>query len=334
MKLDIWTNDSVFTELAGRWNTLLQHSHNNLIFLTLEWQRTWWEAYHPGELHVVVGRTDDGDVVAIAPWFIQRRDSHSVIRTIGCVDVTDYLDIIVKPDHAEGFLSALANHISNLHMRDVALQLCNIPAGSLLLEQLPPLLEARGFATQVSLQEVCPVILLPETWDDYLNLLNKKQRHELRRKMRRVGEQADWYIVDSRHDLQAEIETFLGLMAASAPEKSAFLADPQNATFFRLIIPRLFAAGWLKLCFLTINAEPAATYFNLDYNNRILVYNSGQDVAQYGSYSAGIVLLAYCIRHAIENGREAFDFLRGNETYKYQLGGQDTQIFLLKAQRV
>ncbi len=333
MKLDIWTTDDVFDALANRWNAIVQRSHSNLIFLTIEWQQTWWEAYHPGDLYVVVGYTDGGEVVGIAPWFIHDCSGRSTIHTIGCVDVTDYLDVIVEPEHAQAFLVALADHLAGPDARCRALQLCNIPAGSPLLEQWPSLLEARGFTTAVYLQEVCPVIHLPDTWDAYLGLLDKKQRHELRRKMRRAGEQVAWYIAGPQHDLQTEMETFLRLMAASTPEKSGFLADPHNAAFFRAIIPRLYAAGWLQLAFLTIDGRPAASYLNFDYNNRVLVYNSGQDAEQYGAYSAGIVLLAYLIRHAIDSRREVFDFLRGDESYKYQMGGQDTQVFQLRAQR-
>ncbi len=334
MKLDIWTTDDVFTTLADRWNTILQRSHSNLIFLTVEWLQTWWEAYHPGDLYVLVGRTDEGEVVGIAPWFIRSCEGQPIIHTIGCVDVTDYLDVIVTPAYTHAFLMALADHLASPEAYCSTLQLCNIPAGSPLLDHWPALLKERGFTAEVSLQEVCPIIRLPDSWDAYLEQLNKKQRHELRRKMRRAGEQTDWYIVGPQHDLMAETEVFLRLMAASSPEKAAFLADIRNLTFFRMIIPRLYAAGWLQLCFLTVDGNPAASYLNFDYNNRVLVYNSGQDVERYGAYSAGIVLLAYCIRHAINGGREVFDFLRGDESYKYQMGGQDTQVFQLKARRV
>ena len=91
------------------------------------------------------------------------------------------------------------------------------------------------------------------------------------------------------------------------------------------------AAGWLQLAFITINDEYAAAYMNFDYNNNILVYNSGLDLSVGGNYSAGIVLLGHLIRDAIEKKRETFDFLRGNEEYKYRMGGVDTEIFMLIA---
>jgi CelD/BcsL family acetyltransferase involved in cellulose biosynthesis len=69
--------------------------------------------------------------------------------------------------------------------------------------------------------------------------------------------------------------------------------------------------------------------FNFVYQNRTLLYNSGMDSARFLRYSPGIVLTAFLIQHSIENGRAAFDFLRGDETYKYKLGGVDTSIHQL-----
>jgi CelD/BcsL family acetyltransferase involved in cellulose biosynthesis len=49
--------------------------------------------------------------------------------------------------------------------------------------------------------------------------------------------------------------------------------------------------------------------------------------------SLGVVLTAKAIEHAIENGRSTFDFLRGNETYKYRFGAKDTEIYRLAISR-
>ena len=122
-------------------------------------------------------------------------------------------------------------------------------------------------------------------------------------------------------------------MAASHPDKARFLEDPQNMTFFRAIVPIVAACGWLQLSFLTVNDEPAAAYLCFDYDNRILVYNSGLVPQTFAHLSPGIVLLAYLIRHAIDSGRSAFDFLRGNEEYKYRMGGHDHPVMLLEAVR-
>jgi CelD/BcsL family acetyltransferase involved in cellulose biosynthesis len=333
LKLEIWTTPDVFDRLGDEWNDLLNHSQPQLIFLTREWQQTWWEAYHPGDLYVIVGRTADRELAGIAPWFIEHRPEERVMRAIGCVEVTDYLSVIAAEIYQQEFFCALADHLAAAEDTFDRLSLCNIPEDSVTLKYLPDLLEKRGFAVEIVQQEVCPIVNLPQDWEEYLARLDKKQRHELRRKLRRATNQVDWYITDPEHDLTSEIARFLRLMAASSEEKALFLQDERNTAFFRAIIPRLAEKGWLQLSFLTVEGEPAAAYLNFDYNKHVLVYNSGQDNRRFGAYSPGIVLLAHTIRHAIEQGRRVFDFLRGSEPYKYQMGGQDTRIFELKATR-
>jgi CelD/BcsL family acetyltransferase involved in cellulose biosynthesis len=121
-------------------------------------------------------------------------------------------------------------------------------------------------------------------------------------------------------------------MRASHPEKAKFLDNPQNLTFFKSIVPQAYHCGWLKLSFLVVNGVASAAYCDFDYSGRILVYNSGLMPHENAHLSPGIVLLSYNIRDAIAHHRKVFDFLRGNETYKYRMGAHDTKVFKLKAQ--
>ena len=88
------------------------------------------------------------------------------------------------------------------------------------------------------------------------------------------------------------------------------------------IIHWAFNEGILQLSFLTINDEKAAGYLCFDYMDRIWVYNSGFR-PDYQFYSPGWVLLSYLIQHAINTGKSHFDFMRGDETYKYRFGADD-----------
>lgn len=333
MKLDLITSEAAFDALQTEWNSLLPHNATNEIFLTWEWQHSWWQAYHPGNLYILIAHDEAGFPVGIAPWFIEQPGR--TLRSIGCVEVTDYLDILAVPDRHEYFVTAVIDFLT-AHASDYAkIDLCNIPGRSSTLEVMPRLLTERGFSVQVKQQEVCPVISLPADFEGYLAALDKKQRHEARRKLRRAEDSPDnkveWYIVSPEHDLNAEIERFIALMAASHSEKAHFLENNQNIAFFRAMLPQLAICGWLQLSFLTVDSEPAAAYLNFDYNNRILVYNSGLAPDKYSHLSPGIVLLLYNIRYAIEQGRTSFDFLRGNEDYKYRMGGQDQPVMMLEA---
>ena len=86
-----------------------------------------------------------------------------------------------------------------------------------------------------------------------------------------------------------------------------------------------FQEGYLQLAFLEINGQKAAGYLNFDYLNQIWVYNSGIS-SDFMNYSAGWVLLGYLLQWANENKRERFDFMRGDEDYKYRFGAVDQMV--------
>ncbi len=332
LNLELITSAEAFETLGIEWNSLLPHNATNEIFLTWEWQSTWWHVYRPGDLWVVAARDESGQLVGIAPWFIEQPTR--VVRTIGCVEVTDYLDVLVQPQSRDVFYDALVAFFGEHCNTFSKIDLCNIPKESPTLEVLPRLLQEQGFAVQVKHEDVCPFIRLPADFDSYLDQLDKKQRHELRRKLRRAqaeDEGVSWYVVGPEHNLNAEMDRFINLMAASHPNKAKFLEDSHNRAFFKAIMPRLAACGWLQLSFLTVNGNAAAAYLNFDYNNRILVYNSGLLPASYAHLSPGIILLIYNIQHAISQGRTVFDFLQGNEEYKYRMGAQDRAVMMLEA---
>jgi CelD/BcsL family acetyltransferase involved in cellulose biosynthesis len=179
----------------------------------------------------------------------------------------------------------------------------------------------------VEVEDVCPVIQLPDTWDEYLMMLSGKQRHEVRRKLRRATAEANtrFYIVESEQELQDQMQTFIDLHQKSAPEKDQFM-DPQMQGFFFEVTKVLQEQGWLQLAFVEMDGYKAAALLNFDYAGAILVYNSGYDPLQFRHLSPGIIVTARCIELAIELGRTKFDFLRGDEVYKYRFGAQDTKV--------
>lgn len=335
LSVQVYQDKSAFEELADEWNELLHRSLADTIFLTLEFQRVWWRYLGTGELLVIAMR-DEGKLAGIAPLFLsENAQGEHALATLGCAEVADYLDLIVAQRWEETFYTALVAYLAGKGAPawDV-LDLCNTHQDSPTLALLPALAEARGWAVSVAKEDVCPVMQLPSTWDEYLEMLNRKHRHELRRKLRRaeVQEGLRWYIVGPDHDLGNEIEDFLDLMAASTPDKGAFLT-PQMRSFFRQLARVMYDAGWLQLVFLEVKGQKVAAYFNFVYNNRVMVYNSGLNWTAFPHLSGGIVLAAYCVRHAIEQKVEVFDFMQGAERYKYQLGGQDVEVRRLVVRR-
>ena len=114
----------------------------------------------------------------------------------------------------------------------------------------------------------------------------------------------------------------------SSAEKALFW-DELMESFFRAMIQHIRDRGELKLFFLQIDERQVASALGFDQGDALFLYNSGFD-RQYAHLSVGLLLKAFCVQHAIADGKKKFDFLRGEEPYKYDLGGVDHPIYQLE----
>jgi len=328
MRAEIHTESSGFQRLAGEWNTLLKRSAFDTIFLTYQWQRAWWDVLgRDKELFLLAFRDDDGQLVGIAPLYREEAaEGKYVLRLIGGVELCDYLDIIVAKGEEREVYGAFLDVLADISWDTVEFH-C-VPESSPLRSLLEPVARRKGFSVAWEVEEVCPLIRLPSTWEEYLASLGRKERHEIKRKLRRIkGVEAQWYLVRDEELLDAEMEDFFRLHSLSSQGKEDFMSNPTVREFFRQVARITFKEGWLDLAFLVVDGEKAASVMGFDYNNQVFLYNSGYNPLRFGYLSVGIVLISYYIQEAIARGREVFDFMRGDEEYKYRFGARDTFIY-------
>jgi CelD/BcsL family acetyltransferase involved in cellulose biosynthesis len=336
VRIELHTTPSSFDDLAVEWNTLLPSFNPLAFFMRPDWQRIWWKHLQRGNLLILAVRDDANTLVGIAPFFVDT-DPHGKVSigVVGGIDVTDYVDLVCAPGCEQEVLGAIWQFLSS---SDAPLwdsvRIFNVPQGSATLSILPELAAAAGYRTECVVEDVCPVLDLPGTYEGYLEQLDKKNRHELRRKRRRAETYpVDWYRVGPDHHLDEEIEAFLGLMALSTPDKAAFLEQPGHRAFFKEIGPAMFKQGLLDLTFLTVDGQRAAGLWNYTYGDRMMLYNSGLNPNAFSALSAGIVLLSFNIEYAIGRGFKKYDFLQGSEDYKYRMGAHDTAVYNLTIAR-
>ena len=334
MKIEIYQDPRVFEAIKSReWNALLESSATNVIFLTWEWQATWWRHLTPGEMLVITFRDNDDKLQAIIPLFLSvSNDGSRALSIIGCEDVSDYLDFIIRPEQEASLCAELLTVLTSDRVPAWdRMVLCNLPQSSTAYRVLPNLALGQRLSVNLRTQAVCPVISLPSSWEQYLSSLDKKQRHEIRRKIRRAETEAvtNWYVIShATHELVSEMESFIELHRLSSPEKNIFM-DTRMHEFFSDIAVTMADRDWLHLSFIEMQGERAAGMLSFDYNGSLQVYNSGYAPDRYAQWSPGIVLLSYCIQDAIARGRSTFDFLRGEEEYKYRFGAQPNPVYEL-----
>ncbi len=339
MELTLYPDERGFAALCAEWNDLLRRSRFDTIFLTWEWQTTWWRCLGTprGPLFLLAVR-EGGRLIGIIPLYLGQHDRRNALQVVGCLEVADYLDFIVETGQEEAVYAAFLDWLDGptapaWEMVD----LCNQPSRSLAYTVLPQMARARGWMADVFQEDVCPVITLPapsaepgfDGWEAYLATLDKKERHEIRRKLRRLMREAPdatVRFVRGLTGLDEAINTFITLHRLSRRDKDAFM-DAQMQGFFREIAATLARQGWLQLSFLEVEGQPIASYFCFEYNNEVQVYNSGYDPEAYPQFSPGWVLLARLIEDAIRQGRARFDFLQGDEDYKHRFGGVDEPVY-------
>ncbi len=322
----------VFTRLAGEWDALARRGITDTPFQTLAYQQAWWTHLHPGNgrLHTVTVRNDEQELLAIACLY----NLDGALYFNGCVEETDYLDLIATAEHAETAWQAVLDCLCRPDFPEwQSLDLCNVPEASPTRSILAQEAQRRGFLFRENINEVCPVIELADTFEGYLDSIDSKQRREIQRKLRRAeAAEAEMVVVGPDDDVDTAVTDFLDLLQKSTFEKRDWLNDGRRAVFYDAA-RAAHQAGTLQLIFMEVRGKKAAALFNFDYKGRIWVYNSGLDPALFGALSLGVVITAKAIEHAVENGRTTFDFLRGNETYKYRFGAADTRIYRLHLER-
>ncbi|MCP5095025.1 MAG: GNAT family N-acetyltransferase [Chloroflexi bacterium] len=318
--------NAVFSQLASDWDALAQQGVTDTPFQTLAYQQAWWTHLQPsdGNLHTIAVYDDDQALIGIACFYI----IEGVLYFNGCIEETDYLDVIASAENIEAVWTAVFDCLCSPGFPNwTGLDLCNIPAASPSRTILPREAEKRGFRFNEEIIEVCPIIPLANSFEEYLSSINSKQRREIRRKLRRAnGAEVQLVMVQPEDDVTIQVESFLNLLQKSTFEKREWLNDGRRQVFHDVAKATL-ANGTLQLMFLEVDGRKAAALFNFSYKGRTWVYNSGLDPDAFGNLSLGVVITAKAIEKGIEVGNTTFDFLRGNEIYKYRFGAKDTQIF-------
>ena len=316
-----------FEETQGAWDGLLASCPASTIFLTPWWQRVWWDCFGDRSELMVMTLRDDGGTLGVAP--LTRRDG--VISFLGDTDLFDYHDFLVPLGRELAFYTVLVDHLSTMDWH--SLELTSLRQGSPTLEHFPAMAETRGYAVEVSEEDVAPVMALPPTWDEYVAALSKKDRHELRRKLRKLEAAGPFRQVvrEDPEGIRDGMGDFFRLLRASSPEKAEFMTARREA-FFASIAVELAARSQFRLAVLEVEGAPVASCINLVYGDACLLYNSGYD-PDYSGLSVGILNKALAVKDAIEAGKQSFDFLRGAERYKYSLGAQDRTVYRMVVRR-
>lgn len=298
------------------WDQLIRDSNTASFFQTKEWLRVWCKHFpSEGSEVKIIGVFDGDNLLGVAPLEISENSVNflGINPVLGGELVSDFGDIIIKSGREKEVWENLIRQCL-ADSQSIAL--------NFIREDSPSFKILQELGGEVKEIDVAPYIDLPGTWDEYLNSLARHDRHELRRKMRKIAEEGA-IMTDYRGD-DNDSEEFFALMVNSNERKKNFLT-PEMKLFFHEVI-KTFYPDKLALSFLKSGKNYIAGVLTFLFKDEVLLYNSGFD-SKYANLAAGLILKAYLIKKAIETGKKKFDFLRGGERYKYDLGGKERKLY-------
>jgi len=332
---------SEFSETA--WNALVEKSITDTPFSRHEYLSEWWKTQGGGEWKsktddrpslVLVSAQENDQLIGIAPLFIDEYDGQQAVLLVGSIEISDYLDLIVREVDLSRFVSGLLDFLASGDAGDwSAIDWYNLPDSSPTLAALKADSQRRGWSYSEEIYRPTPRISLNGSFEEYLARIDKKQRHEIRRKLRRAAESdknVRFYIVNGTENIDSEINSFFDLMVQE-PGKADFL-HPAMREQMTVTIQNAHKHGYLWLAFLEVDGVKTAASLNFDYKNKLWGYNSGVS-REHMELSPGWILLSHTIQWCCDNGRYEFDFMRGDEEYKYRFGGVNKYVMRSKSVR-
>jgi len=306
--------------LASEWEVLHAHVPGRLPFTHPAWHRIWLRHFGASSTPVFLSLRDGEQLVGVMA--LDMGVGHA--RQLGDPNVCDYAGLLSLPGYeepcAEGVLEWLVEDLTP------ALDLWGVPADMPQRAAFVTAAERWGWSSGEAPEAVCPVATLASTWDEFLAALPKHDRHELRRKLRHLDAAGavSFESVTAPDAVAAGMDRFLELMHLSRNDKDEFLTPAMEA-FFRDVATTFAGLGMIRLSSLRLDGHTVATLLSFENESTEFLYNSGYDPL-HGHLAVGLLSKAHAIRDAITRGKQRFDFLRGEEHYKRQLGGVPREV--------
>lgn len=198
--------------------------------------------------------------------------------------------------------------------------LAQIPADDLLIQY------AQQSGWTISDAEACPVLELPESYEAYIKSLGKNMREQIKRYPKRLEKEfkVEYELARSENEVQKALTDLFRLHGARWRQRgqTGVLATARRQKFHRTVCAAFLEKDYLRLWSLKCNGTPACVLLNYVYNAKYYFFIGGFD-PDLMRWSVGTCLFSKVFQQAIEEGAQEFDFLRGEEEYKYRYGAQN-----------
>ncbi len=294
-------------ELEADWKELVAGSGTATPFQTWEWQTTWWKHYARTRKALLIAAFEGKDLVGLMPLMISRGPWRTA-RAMAS-GASDYLHPLARTGFEPAFAEVVGDYLQNLTNVDLV-DLHQIRESGPCATMLP---DAR-----VIEQANCLVLDLPSKFDEYLAILNKSLRFDVRKLDKELFKSGRALIEDVHPgNVDSCLEAFFETHRKRWRKRGlpgAFIGT-RTERFHRDWAGLAVRNGWLWISVLHYDGKPVGTIYAMRLGQACYYYQAGFD-PEASAISPGSLLVGNTIRRAIEEGLTTFDFLRGDEPYK------------------
>ncbi len=318
-------SDERFSSLKDIWNQVLEKNNFGTIFSTFEWLNTWWECFGQDNKLFILLAQDKEEIIGIAPLMIEQRKilrcvPIKAISFIG-TGISDYADFIIKVER-KAVLNSFFKYIwKNKHLWD-EIDLREIREDSSNLEMIRDILKNGPCSYEISCLGKCPYIPIRGDWDSFYSSLSKSFRQDIRTQYNRLKKNGSRYgfshVQDHIDDAFLSQLIVMHLDSINLKNKKSFLESKEGKSFFKRIIEGYRKKGKVVINIMKVGYEIAAYFVGFLFQGRYYYWNVGKN-DKYDDFSPGKLLLQNMIMECFSNNTiKEFDFLRGEEEYKYR----------------
>ena len=325
MDLKIELIDSI-SSIKDSWYELTENNPNSTVFQTYELNEVWLSTYKTSKCSILIA-LNDNNIVGIAPLVLTKIQefglSYNKINFIG-FNTFDYLDFIIK-DNFECCINAFVNYLNNYKNWHI-LELDNLQLNSYVIKNI-------SIKNHIYKKSVCPFFYIDKNYSNFLKNITRGLRYDLKKGLSDLSSLGEYeFIIFNNNKLNEEeflnFFKLLKLRESSTNRIGSIESDLLRKDFYKNLFYSNFAQ-YIHFSTIKINNMSIAYHLGFAFKNIIYWYKPTFNL-DYSKYSPGKLLINEVLKYETGNNYEKFDFLMGNETYKYQWTNLDNQIISIR----
>lgn len=331
----IFNGDTINSELEEKWNELVLNSMHPNIFLTWEWVSTWVKWFGCNKRIKIIEVWDGPQLIGILPLYISPvelfpRISVKGLKYIGDGGVVfpDFLGPIIRQGRLDSVLfcleDILASNKSDYHL----IRLADM---NLAFEGTYSFVDAlcKRFQCDIRQGAICPYIGFSGDYESFLGSLSARRRQAIRYNYKKASKnfqvRLECYQSQEKVSEVFEIMVQVFRKATRGQDKTQGFLRKDYVEFHKDVASALARNGWLRIYVLYFNDTPVAYIYGYLFKKVFWYYQTSYDLTL-KDYSPGAVVLQMVIKSLIEEGAQEFDFLRGDEEYKFSFSSGYRQL--------